>query len=242
MTNLSVNMNKIALLRNSRGRDYPNLESFALKFVDLGVDGITIHPRQDQRHITDQDAYMLGELLKNNVQVELNIEGYPSDSFLKLIEDILPDQCTFVPDSPNQLTSDHGWDLKTRMDEVKEAVIRVKSLNVRTALFMDPELDQLELVPESGADRIELYTESFAVAFAKGEPEQELKRHQAAVQRANHLQIGVNAGHDLDLQNLASYLSIGDVLEVSIGHALTIESIEHGMNKVVDQYLQICRH
>ncbi|MBX2847584.1 MAG: pyridoxine 5'-phosphate synthase [Acidiferrobacterales bacterium] len=240
MTNLSVNLNKIALLRNSRGRDYPNLKVFAEKFIELGVHGLTIHPRQDQRHITTDDALMLGELLNAYDQVELNIEGYPSESFLKLIETTRPEQCTFVPDSPNQLTSDHGWDLSKRMDQVALAVQRVKSIGVRTALFLDPDLAQLEMVPNTGADRIELYTENYACAYQTGEVLPILKQYKMVVGRAQELGIGINAGHDLDLQNLKDFLGIGPILEVSIGHALITECIESGLSTVVSKYLEIC--
>ena len=159
MTVLSVNLNKIALLRNSRGRDFPNVVGFARKFYDLGVRGITIHPRQDERHITRQDALNLGRLVRALRNIELNIEGYPSEEFLKLVERINPTQCTLVPDSPSQLTSDHGWDLTTHLDQVSDACSRLNSAGIRSAIFLDPEKDQIRIAPNTGTNRIELYPE-----------------------------------------------------------------------------------
>jgi len=144
MTNLSVNLNKIALLRNSRGRDYPNVLEFTEKFISLGAHGVTIHPRQDERHITKQDAYDLGNYFKSLTGSELNIEGYPSADFLSMVEEIQPDQCTLVPDGPNQLTSDHGWDLKTDLGFVKTSIERLNKKNIRTAIFLEPELEQVK--------------------------------------------------------------------------------------------------
>lgn len=254
MTKLSVNLNKIALLRNSRGRDYPNVVEFANKFIDLGVDGITIHPRQDERHITQADAIALGELLENNQEIELNIEGYPSDDFLTLVETIKPDQCTLVPDAPDQLTSDHGWNLQREMGFVKSSVSRLKKVklqqklqdeqdleNMRVAIFLDPDLTQVQLVPETGADRIELYTEEYAESFSNSKNAEVLEKYRTAAQQAQKLGIEVNAGHDLDLTNLGQFLTIDDILEVSIGHALTIECIEQGMDIVVKEYLKHCQ-
>ena len=145
MTKLSVNLNKIALLRNSRGRDFPNVVNFANKFMALGVQGITVHPREDERHITMQDAYDLGDLLRSNSDVEYNIEGYPSEDFMRLVEAIKPTQCTLVPDAPDQLTSDHGWDLTKDMALVQETCERLKKSGVRAAIFLDPEVEHVEL-------------------------------------------------------------------------------------------------
>ncbi len=240
MTNLSVNINKIALLRNSRGRDYPNVLNFAKKFIELGAQGITIHPRQDERHITMNDAYDLGNYFEELDEVELNIEGYPSEDFLSLVEAIKPDQCTLVPDGPNQLTSDHGWDLKTDMDFVKSSIDRLKQSEIRTAIFLDPDVEQVKLVPETKADRIELYTEQYASSFHGPEKNHIFKKFEAAALLAQKLSIGVNAGHDLDLENLPKFLEIDNILEVSIGHVLTIECIENGMPQVIEKYLNIC--
>jgi len=241
MTNLSVNLNKIALLRNSRGRDFPNVVEFARKFCDLGVHGITIHPRQDERHIKIQDAYDLAEFLTDKPEVEVNIEGYPSEDFLQLVEATKPDQCTLVPDDANQLTSDHGWDLKVHAAELKGILARIKQAGVRTAIFLDPDKTQVELADKTGTDRIELYTESYAASFDTEKQDSVLEQYRTAAAQAEVLGIGVNAGHDLDLSNLPQFLAIGGVLEVSIGHVLTTECIEYGMREVVAKYLEICR-
>jgi len=240
MTNLSVNINKIALLRNSRGRDYPNIVDFAQKFISLGANGITVHPRQDERHITMQDAIKLGDHFSGLSGVELNIEGYPSDEFLALVEAVKPEQCTLVPDSPDQLTSDHGWDLNTDLEFVRRSIARLSKLGIRTAIFLDPDIEQVTLVPQTKADRIELYTESYAVNFGSTEEVTVFKRFQEAALLARKLGIGVNAGHDLDLTNLPKFLEIQNVLEVSIGHALVVECIELGMPTVMNEYLKIC--
>lgn len=242
MTDLSINLNKLALLRNSRGRDYPNLISFAEKFIALGVQGLTIHPRQDQRHITKEDAINLGEFMSEYPNVELNIEGYPSGDFLSLVEAIKPDQCSLVPDGPNQLTSDHGWDLVADADFelVTKSCGRLNELGIRTALFMDPKIEQIKRVPATGAKRIELYTETYAASFSSEDQDSVWQLfHQSALQ-AQELEIGVNAGHDLDLNNLGAFLLIPNILEVSIGHALMIECIEGGMSNVVQRYLELC--
>jgi len=239
-TALSVNLNKIALLRNSRGRDFPNVVNFANKLIDLGVQGITVHPRQDERHITKQDAYDLGELLADNSTVEFNIEGYPSDDFMQLVTKIKPNQCTLVPDSPDQLTSDHGWDLNKQGDFVQDICKQLNAEGIRSAIFMDPDPELIKQVPETQAKRIELYTEEYASTYNSPEHEAVLSRYKASAQTAQKLGIGVNAGHDLDLTNLAKFLTIDEILEVSIGHVLTIECIEQGMQSVIRQYIEIC--
>ena len=240
MTVLSVNLNKIAWLRNSRGRDYPNVVEFAQKFYDLGVRGITVHPRQDERHITRQDAIDLGRFTAGLDDCEYNIEGFPSDDFLSLVERIKPDQCTLVPDGPDQLTSDHGWDLTRQAEQVSNTCARLQHAGIRTSIFLDPDPEQVQLVPETGTDRIELYTEEFAATYGTAESEAVFDRYRQAAVLAHQLGIGINAGHDLDLVNLAKFLEIDNILEVSIGHALTVESIEQGMPAVVGQYLAIC--
>ncbi|CAA6806974.1 MAG: Pyridoxine 5'-phosphate synthase (EC [uncultured Thiotrichaceae bacterium] len=240
MTMLSVNLNKIALLRNSRGRDFPNVVEFANKMMALGVKGITVHPRQDERHITMQDAYDLGDLLSGNAEVEYNIEGYPSEDFMALVTKIKPTQCTLVPDSPDQLTSDHGWDLEKEGAFVKRICERLNAEGIRSALFMDPSPAQIKLVPASGAKRIELYTEEYAATYDAPEHEAVFQRYRESAQVAQSLGIDLNAGHDLDLTNLAKFLTIPDILEVSIGHVLTIECIEYGMKDVIRRYLAIC--
>ena len=240
MTELSVNLNKIALLRNSRGQDFPNVVDFARKFYDLGVRGITIHPRQDERHITRQDALDLGRLTTDLRDVELNIEGYPSEEFLKLVAKISPAQCTLVPDSPSQLTSDHGWDLTTHFDQVRDTCSRLNSAGIRSAIFLDPDKDQIEIAPSTGTDRIELYTEEYAATYGSPENDQVFQKYKEAAILAQKLGLGLNAGHDLNLANLSRFLGIDGILEVSIGHALIVESIEKGMGEVVATYLEIC--
>jgi len=242
MTKLSVNLNKIALLRNSRGRDFPNVIDFANKLIHLGVHGITVHPRQDERHITKKDAIELGKLLAGNDKVEFNIEGYPSDDFIELVTKIKPTQCTLVPDSPDQLTSDHGWDLEKNGKQVKALCTQLEEQGIRTALFMDPIPSQMKLVADTGASRIELYTEEYASTYHESEHDSVFNRYKESALAAQSLGIEVNAGHDLDLNNLAKFLTIESILEVSIGHVLTIECIEHGMKEVISQYLSICSH
>ena len=240
MTVLSVNLNKIALLRNSRGRDYPNVVDFAQRFIRLGVRGITVHPRQDERHITRQDTADLGQLISGLDEIEFNVEGYPSEDFLALVEKTGPDQCTLVPDSPTQLTSDHGWDLTKHMEQVRETCTRLRSAGIRPAIFLDPDVEQVRLAAQSGTERIELYTEEYASSYGTADAEAVFNRYREAAGLARELGLGLNAGHDLDLANLASFLEIDGILEVSIGHALTIESIEQGMDEVIRKYLEIC--
>lgn len=240
MTCLSVNLNKIALLRNSRGRDFPNVIDFANKFIALGVQGITIHPRQDERHITNQDARDLGKLLPHDSPIELNIEGYPSEDFLKMVEEIKPAQCTLVPDAPDQLTSDHGWDLDKDGDFVAQICQRLNNAGIRSAIFLDPDVAMVEKAAKTGTQRIELYTEEFAATHGSEQQDEVLNRYRQAAEKAQALGLEVNAGHDLDLNNLPDFLTIPGILEVSIGHVLTVECIEQGMEAVTRRYLEIC--
>jgi pyridoxine 5-phosphate synthase len=240
MTLLSVNLNKIAWLRNSRGRDYPSVTGFARKFYELGVRGITIHPRQDERHITRQDAIDLGLLVEDLGDMELNIEGFPSEDFLELVTRVNPTQCTLVPDSPSQLTSDHGWDLVNQLDEVRETCLRLNNAGIRSAIFLDADEKQIRLAPQTGTQRIELYTEIYAATYDTEANDEIFQRFVAASALAQALGLELNAGHDLDLTNLARFLGIEGILEVSIGHALTVECIEQGMGEVIEQYLNIC--
>lgn len=239
MTILSVNVNKIALLRNSRGRNYPDVVYFVRKLLALGVKGITVHPRQDERHVTRQDVVDITELLKDYPAVEFNIEGYPSPEFLALVERVRPAQCTLVPDAPDQLTSDHGWDVARDAALLTEVLQRLRAVGVRSSIFLDPVPALVDLVAQVGADRIELYTESYANSFATDRQDAVLADYLATAARASALGIGLNAGHDLDLQNLALFLQIPGILEVSIGHALVVESLEQGMDTVVRRYLAI---
>lgn len=241
MTKLSVNLNKIALLRNSRGRDYPNVVEYARRFIDLGVDGITIHPRQDERHAKRQDAYDLGKLCESFSHVEFNIEGYPSIDFLELVEDVKPDQCTLVPDDVNQLTSDHGWDVQNQSDLLVPILNQLRKIGVRSSLFIDPDPTYAEQAKNVGADRVELYTEEYANCWGTGHENSVWKKYQQTAIAAQQSGLGVNAGHDLDQSNLSRFLEIEGILEVSIGHALTIESLNNGIELVTKNYLAICQ-
>ncbi len=240
MTRLSVNVNKIALLRNSRGRDYPSVTSFARRVVELGVRGVTVHPRPDERHIRRGDVHELREMLEDFPGVEFNIEGYPSAEFLALIEAVKPGQCTLVPDAPEQITSDHGWDIPANRELLRDVTTRLREAGVRSSLFLDPSAAMVEHAPEAGCDRIELYTEDYARACGGPEQAAVLERYRETASRATELGIGVNAGHDLNLENLANFLEIGNILEVSIGHALVVECLEHGVEQVISRYLGIC--
>ena len=239
MTVLSVNVNKIALLRNSRGRNFPNLIEFTRKLLAMGVKGITVHPRQDERHVTRQDVVELTALLQGYPDVEFNIEGYPSPEFLALVERVRPAQCTLVPDAPDQLTSDHGWDVPKHEALLKEVLDGLRDIGVRSSLFLDPNPSLVECVKRVGGDRIELYTEAYARAFGGDQQESVIVQYEATAARARELQIGLNAGHDLDLQNLPRFLQIPGISEVSIGHALVVESLEQGLASVIRQYLLI---
>jgi len=240
MTRLSVNLNKIALLRNSRGRDYPNIIEYAKRFIDLGVHSITVHPRQDERHIKRVDVYDLSELLHQYDDVEFNVEGYPSDDFLHLVEETKPDQCTLVPDIPGQLTSDHGWNIAAHRDTLQSSLSRLQLNGIRSTLFMDHNSQEMELVAQIGYDRIELYTEYFAQTYGSTKSASVFNLYERTAKHAQYLGLGVNAGHDLDLLNLRKFLEISNILEVSIGHALTIECINCGIEFVTRRYIEIC--
>lgn len=240
MTQLSVNVNKIALLRNSRGHDYPSVTGFARRVIGLGVRGITVHPRPDERHIRRGDVHELREMLEDYPEVEFNIEGYPSAEFLSLVEQVKPEQCTLVPDAPDQITSDHGWDIPANQGLLQDVTSRLREVGVRSSLFLDPSAAMVEHAPSAGCDRIELYTEDYARAFGGPDESNVLKRYRETADRAVELGIGVNAGHDLNLVNLARFLGINNVLEVSIGHALIVECLEQGVERVIAGYLAIC--
>lgn len=239
MTHLSVNLNKIGLLRNSRGRDYPNMVSMAERVLTLGAFGLTIHPRPDQRHATYQDAFDLKALLNQFPGRELNIEGFPDDGFMKVVLEVVPDQCTLVPDDPNQLTSDHGWNLGRDQDALRPIIAKLKDLGIRVVLFMDPEADQMPLAKDVGADRVELYTEAYANAYGTANQSSVLAQYHEAAEAAMKCGLGVNAGHDLDLNNVGDLCATGIITEVSIGHALTVEALDQGWDQVVTKYLDI---
>lgn len=239
MTKLSINLNKIALLRNSRDSDYPRLLDFANLSIKAGVHGLTIHPRPDQRHARYADVYDLAALVAEHKNVELNIEGNPTDKFLQVVLETKPTQCTLVPDDPDQLTSDHGWDVNKHGDSLREIVSQLQAAGIRSSIFLDPDLEQVNQVKETGTDRIELYTESYARAYGQDNEESIFRQFYEAAQLAQEFNIGVNAGHDLNQVNLAKFLTIPGILEVSIGHALTVESLLSGFDLTIKNYLAI---
>lgn len=237
---LSVNLNAVAMLRNRRNLPWPSVTGIGRLALAAGADGLTVHPRPDQRHIRRQDAYDLAGLLRRHPGVEFNIEGYPSPQFLQLIEDVRPDQCTLVPDADAQLTSDHGWDCIEHAAFLYDTVARIKALGVRAAIFLDPDPAQAKPAAQTGTDRIELYTEAYARAHGTSDAAGVFETYRRTAEAARAEGLGLNAGHDLNLRNLADFLRIPGILEVSIGHALTVECIEQGMERVVAQYLAIC--
>ncbi|MBN1980623.1 MAG: pyridoxine 5'-phosphate synthase [Chitinivibrionales bacterium] len=238
MTALSVNVNKIALLRNSRGGDCPNVVQMAKRCIAAGAQGITVHPRPDQRHIRYSDVYDLKQLLSFHPDREFNIEGNPIPQFLELVLAIQPDQCTLVPDSAQQLTSDHGWDFQTDGERLKPIIAALQKAHIRVSLFVDPVAEIMQNARQTGADRIELYTESYAKAFGTGRHEAVLQQYQEAGRSAVANGLGVNAGHDLSLKNLGALLSaIPTIQEVSIGHALIVESFDYTFEGTIHRYL-----
>jgi pyridoxine 5-phosphate synthase len=249
MIALSVNLNKIALIRNSRDTTSPSIPEHARMCIDAGADGITVHPRPDQRHIRADDCFALAEML----DVEFNIEGNPftgprgSDrhgvgdypGFMALVREIRPTQCTLVPDGDGQLTSDHGFNLEQDGDRVAPLVAELKALGIRTSLFMDPDPAQIRLAAQTGADRIELYTESYADACKSGSNiEAVFAQFMQAATVAAEVGLGINAGHDLDLHNLPRFASVPGLREVSIGHALIVDAIRMGLAPAIEAYQQ----
>jgi pyridoxine 5-phosphate synthase len=243
---LSINVNKIALIRNSRPGNNPDLQQYAQQCIDLGCQGITAHPRPDQRHIRASDVDPLAALCRLHPGVEFNIEGNPLEGalddypgFITLVERAQPDQCTLVPDSSDQPTSDHGFDLTKTGALLTPIIQNLKQRGVRVSLFMDPDLEQIRLAKEVGADRIELYTGPYADAFIESTHEELLDQHRAAGELARSIGLGVNAGHDLNLENLPDYRSVPHLAEVSIGHAFTLDSLQMGIDKAMKAYLEI---
>lgn len=251
---LSVNLNKIALIRNSRAGDSPNIVEFAQRSIDAGVHGITVHPRPDQRHIRASDIAPLSALCADHDNIEFNIEGNPSagsqasdrpdvtpyPGFLELVEAVQPEQCTLVPDDQHQLTSDHGFDLSGDNSALAHHIARCKSAGSRVSLFMDPDTEQIKRAAELAADRIELYTGPYAAAFARdGRDNGEFERYCAAAECAISCGLGVNAGHDLNLENLAEFRQLPGLQEVSIGHAFTIDALLGGWATCTRAYLDV---
>lgn len=237
MTKLSVNINKIATLRNARGTNVPDLVKTARDIERFGAQGITIHPRPDERHIKMQDAYEL----KKNIITELNIEGYPSEDFLLMIESLKPTQTTFVPDHAHVLTSNAGWDTVTHFSFLRDTIARIKKAGVRTSLFIAPDQKFIEHAALTGTDRIELYTEAYARNYT-ADKLKAITPYINAAKKAHELNIGINAGHDLNLQNLQYFKNnISNLLEVSIGHALICDALYYGLENVVQMYLRLLK-
>jgi pyridoxine 5-phosphate synthase len=233
MTKLSVNVNKIATLRNSRGNNVPNLVEVAKDIERYGADGITVHPRPDERHIKYEDVYQL----KNYITTELNIEGNPKvKKFVDLVLEVKPKQVTLVPDSDTQLTSDHGWDVESNMIYLQEIISLFKNAGIRTSIFLDPDLRMIELAAKTGTDRVELYTETYASLFSSDKIAAVVPFTNAA-RLAYKLGLGINAGHDLNLQNLEFFSThVPNLSEVSIGHALISDALYFGLENTVQMY------
>ena len=241
-TALSVNVNKIALLRNQRPLAIPNLVGLAARALQAGAHGITVHPRPDERHIRRHDVADLAAMLKAWPQAEFNIEGNPFHNLMEIVADVRPQQCTFVPDSAEQSTSDHGWDLASDGARLAPLIDEAHSLGVRVSLFMDADPLAMAAAQAVGADRVELYTEPYAQAWGTPGQAGALGRFAAAAQAARAAGLGVNAGHDLNLDNIGAFLAaVPGVLEVSIGHALVADAVELGMAEAVRAYLRAMR-
>ncbi len=233
MTKLSVNINKLATIRNSRGGNNPDVVKYAQKIESYGAHGITIHPRPDQRHIRFEDVYAL----KKVVTAEYNIEGYPSEDFIQMVLEVQPTQVTLVPDPPHVLTSNNGWDTITHQDFLKSTIERFHQAGIRTSIFLNPDPGMVASAKATGTDRIELYTEAYASNFFNGK-EDAISAYVETAKAANALGLGINAGHDLDLHNLKYFAqNIPNLLEVSIGHALICDALEFGMENTVKMYL-----
>lgn len=250
---LSINLNKIALLRNSREGDYPSVTAFANRLLDEGIKGLTVHPRPDQRHIRVSDVYALSEIIQKRGDVEFNIEGNPFaepmpsaigdyPGLIEIAKAVRPTQVTLVPDNNSQLTSDHGFDLTKDFERLEPIIRTLHSIDARVSLFMDPNKTQIKLAKDVGADRIELYTGPFAWVYrdASNKADQLFEQYRDASLYAESLGLKVNAGHDLNLLNLPQFLSIGNIQEVSIGHAFTVDSLLMGYKATLKAYSDIC--
>jgi len=242
LTQLSVNVNKVALLRNTRALGVPSVVHAATLALEAGANGITVHPRPDERHIRAHDVHEIAGLLRRWPQAEYNIEGNPLHNLMDFVRDVRPQQCTFVPDSAGQLTSDHGWDLALHGEQLRPLIDQCHGLGVRVSLFMDPLPQAMTLARALGADRVELYTEPYAAAHGQPGQAAQLAQYTAAARAALAAGLGVNAGHDLNRANLADFLrGVPGVLEVSIGHALVADALEFGLPDTVRAYLR-CIH
>jgi pyridoxine 5-phosphate synthase len=238
-TALSVNLNKVALVRNQRHLGIPSVARAATLCLQAGAHGITVHPRPDARHVRADDVRELHGLLQSSwPQAEFNIEGNPFHNLMGFVRELRPQQCTFVPDGEGQLTSDHGWNLQADADRVRPLIAEARALGVRVSLFMDADPQAMALARAVGADRVELYTEPYAASWGTARQQQELERFAAAGRAAQAAGLGVNAGHDLNRENLADFLAaVPHVLEVSIGHAFIADALELGYAQAVRQYL-----
>ena len=242
LTRLSVNVNKIALLRNTRHLGIPSVLKAATLCLEAGADGITVHPRPDERHIRPDDVYALAALLKRWPQAEFNIEGNPLHNLMAFVRELRPHQATFVPDSEGQFTSDHGWDLAADGERLRALIDEAHSFGVRVSLFMDPLAEAMALARAVGADRVELYTEPYAAAHGTPQQAWQVARFAAAAAAAQAAGLGVNAGHDLNRDNLADFLrAVPGVLEISIGHALVADALELGLSETVRAYQRCMR-
>tara|TARA_B100000767_G_scaffold57245_1_gene52988 strand:+ start:1877 stop:2590 length:714 start_codon:yes stop_codon:yes gene_type:complete len=232
MVNLSVNINKIATLRNARGADLPNLVQFAKDCERFGADGITIHPRPDERHITTKDVYDLAPIVKT----EFNIEGYPDARFMSLIKEIRPKQATLVPDAPGVLTSDNGWDIANNKELLISTIEALRSLGVRSSIFVNADEESMHLAKMVNTDAIEFYTGPFAQGFQQN-PDMAVEKYVHAAEIANKLELRINAGHDLNLKNLTFFINrVKYVSEVSIGHAIMSDALYMGIEKAIQSY------
>lgn len=232
MTKLSVNINKVATLRNARGGNNPDVCRFALDCEELGAEGITVHPRPDERHIRRADVYALRPLLRT----EFNIEGYPSSEFMELVLQVRPAQVTLVPDAPDQITSNHGWDTVAHQEFLTEVITTFNEAGIRTSVFVDPDTTMVEYAAKAGADRVELYTEPYASAYA-ADREAAVAPYVTAAKIAKKLGLGLNAGHDLSLENLAYFAQcVPGLDEVSIGHALIADALYLGIGETIRRY------
>ena len=234
MTKLSVNINKIATLRNARGGELPSVTEAAVKLQEFGAQGITIHPRPDERHITKKDVYDLKPL----VHTEFNIEGNPHRPFIDMVLEIKPEQVTLVPDADDAITSNAGWDCKTHLGFLKNVIAEFKKAGIRTSIFLDPNPEMVKFAAETGTDRIELYTEAYAKNYVQNK-EEAVKPYVDTAKEAEKYGLGINAGHDLSLENLKYFSDqIPNLLEVSIGHALISEALYMGLENTVQAYLK----
>ncbi|NQY67669.1 MAG: pyridoxine 5'-phosphate synthase [Flavobacteriales bacterium] len=235
MTKLSVNINKIAVLRNSRGGNLPNLLSVSDDIERFGAEGITVHPRPDERHIRYQDVYDL----KKRISTEFNVEGYPTETFMKMVLEVKPTQVTLVPDPPEALTSSSGWDTVKNESYLRDVIDEFRAAYIRTSIFVDTNFENIEGAKKTGTDRIEFYTGPYAANYSMNK-EEAIKEFVDASKLANELGLGINAGHDLNLDNLKYFKeNISNLLEVSIGHALISDSLYLGLQNTVQMYLRL---